>query len=147
MKLAPIIGIVVGGLIWLWFAQQAGLMPHSAEDNVEDDYRWTEPAWTFMAEITGYCKEKCCTGKWADGRTANGHKIQKGDKFCAGGKGFQFGTVFDVPGYGKVPLWDRGGAIGDGDIDLYFESHEEALEWGRQRKLVTVHPLDRSPRK
>ena len=36
----------------------------------------------------------------------------------------------DVPGYGIVEVWDRGGAIKDGRLDVFFPTHREALEWG-----------------
>jgi 3D (Asp-Asp-Asp) domain-containing protein len=44
-----------------------------------------------------------------------------------------------VPGYGWGTVLDRGGAIkGPDRIDLYFESHQEALVWGRRRVQVQI---------
>jgi 3D (Asp-Asp-Asp) domain-containing protein len=38
-----------------------------------------------------------------------------------------------VPGYGYGRVEDRGSAIkGARRLDLYFDSHDDALEWGRQ---------------
>jgi len=80
--------------------------------------------------VTAYCPcEKCC-GRFADGITASGHVIKPGDCFVAAPKGIPFGTVLNIPGYGKVPVWDRGGAVTDGRLDVYFDTHQEALEWG-----------------
>jgi len=54
-------------------------------------------------------------------------------------KYYPFGTRMYVPGWGWGVVKDRGGAItGPDRIDLYFESHQEALHWGRQRLEVTI---------
>ena len=93
--------------------------------------------------VTAYCKESCCCGEYADGVTANGHRIQPGDKFCAADPGICFGTMFTIPDYGKVPCYDRGGAIKGAKLDVYFDTHQEALEWGRQRLKVEVTHFDK----
>lgn len=50
---------------------------------------------------------------------------------------YPFGTKMYIPGYGWGVVEDRGGAIkGPNRIDLYFDSHADALQWGR-RKLPT----------
>lgn len=50
-----------------------------------------------------------------------------------------FGTRIDVPGYGCAIVEDRGSAIkGHGRFDLFFGSHEEALEWGRKKMKIYV---------
>ena len=82
--------------------------------------------------VTAYCPcEKCC-GEYADGITASGHQIKFGDKFCASDIAIPFGKYLDIPGYGYVPVWDRGGAIKGAKLDVFFPTHLEALEWGRQ---------------
>lgn len=86
-----------------------------------------------LTKVTAYCPcEKCC-GRFADGITANGHKIKPGDRFVAAPKKVPFWTMLVVPGYNDgepVPVLDRGGAIKEGCIDVFFHTHEEALEWG-----------------
>jgi len=37
-----------------------------------------------------------------------------------------------IPGYGTVPVLDRGGAIKGARLDVFFPTHAEALKWGRQ---------------
>ena len=100
----------------------------------------TSSFFTYEAEVTAYCPcEKCC-GKWADGICANGHRIMPGDKFVAAPSDMPFGTLIDVPGYGnKVPVYDRGGAIKTGKIDVFFQTHQEALNWGRQKLTIKVY--------
>lgn len=52
---------------------------------------------------------------------------------------YPFGTRMYVPGYGWGVVEDRGGAIkGSRRIDLYFDSHRKALQWGRKKVGVTV---------
>ena len=89
--------------------------------------------------VTGYCLcEKCC-GKWAKvfpRRTANGHIIQPGDRFAAADKSMAFGTTLDIPGYGIVQVLDRGGAIKGNRLDVFFPTHQEALNWGVKHLMV-----------
>ena len=95
-------------------------------------------------KVTAYCPCSKCCGKWADGVTAYGHPIQKGDKFVAADKRYPFGTIMHVPGYshyyldGAVRVLDRGGAIKGNHIDVYFDTHQEALDWGVQYLDVTI---------
>lgn len=54
-------------------------------------------------------------------------------------KYYPFGTRMYVPGYGWGVVEDRGGAIkGPSRIDLYFDSHSDALTWGRKKLRVTI---------
>ena len=93
---------------------------------------------TFTANVSAYCPcEKCCN-EYADGITASGHVIQPGDKFVAAPKHIPFGTMLDIPGYGCVPVLDRGGAIVGNKLDIYMENHDLALIWGRQYLTVTL---------
>ena len=44
-----------------------------------------------------------------------------------------------VPGYGYGRVEDRGKAIkGPSRIDIYFNKHKQALQWGRQNLAVKV---------
>lgn len=53
---------------------------------------------------------------------------------------YPFGTEMYVPGYGWGRVEDRGGAIkGPNRIDLYFDSHSEALQWGRRKVKVDIY--------
>ena len=54
-------------------------------------------------------------------------------------KYYPFGTRMYIPGWGWGVVEDRGGAIkGPNRIDLYFNSHSEALQWGRCKLPVTI---------
>jgi len=92
--------------------------------------------------VTAYCPcEKCC-GKWSDGQTASGYWIQDGDRFVAAPKHIPFGTKLIVPGYNDnkpVEVKDRGGAITVQRLDVYFDDHQTALNWGvKYLKIRTI---------
>jgi len=54
-------------------------------------------------------------------------------------KFYPFGTRMYVPGYGWGIVEDKGGKIkGPDRIDLFFESHEEAMQWGRKKINVVI---------
>lgn len=79
--------------------------------------------------ITGYCPCVLCCDK-NDGITACG-KLATSNHTIAAPPNFAFGTKLVFNGYEYV-VEDRGGAIQGNHIDLYFDTHQEALNWGRQ---------------
>jgi len=53
---------------------------------------------------------------------------------------FPFGTRIYVEGYGWGVVQDQGRAVQGADrLDLYFESHREACQWGRRTTLTLHH--------
>ncbi len=94
-------------------------------------------------EVTAYCACTKCCGPEAQGITASGKLVSyNGGQFVAADTSvLPFGTKLVIPGYAgeeAVEVIDRGGAIKGNKLDLYFDSHDEALEWGRQILDVTV---------
>ena len=88
---------------------------------------------TVRMRVTAYCPCSKCCGKHSDGVTASAHRIRRGDTFVAADNKYAFNTRFIVPGYNKskpVEVLDRGGAIKGNRLDVFFNSHEEAREWG-----------------
>jgi 3D (Asp-Asp-Asp) domain-containing protein len=72
------------------------------------------------------------------GITASGTRARKGT-IAADRRYYPFGTVMYIPGYGYGRVEDLGSAIqGPGRIDLFFGSHQQALEWGRQSRPVLI---------
>lgn len=78
-------------------------------------------------KITAYCACAKCCGK-TNGITASGTKVQAG-RTIAAPKNFPFGTKLMINGH-IYTVEDRGGAIQGNRIDIYFNTHEEALQWG-----------------
>ena len=94
-------------------------------------------------EVTAYCPCTKCCGPNAQGITASGKLVSfNGGKFVAADTSvLPFGTKLVIPGYAgdaAVEVADRGGAIKGNKLDLYFDSHADALVWGRQHLDVTV---------
>ena len=93
-----------------------------------------EPESIGTFKITAYCPcEKCC-GKWADGITATGTKATQGRTVAVDPAVIELGSTVYFDGVdGLVSGFvaeDTGSAIKGNRIDLYFDSHEDALEWG-----------------
>ncbi len=89
----------------------------------------------LLYKVTAYCPCSKCCGEYADKITASGYRLREGNKLCAAN--FDFCTVIRIPGYGIAPVLDRGGAIKENCIDVYFDTHQEALEWGVQYLKVS----------
>ena len=86
-------------------------------------------------KITAYCPCAKCCGK-ATGRTAMGTKATAGRTIAASGK-FAFGTKLNINGH-TYTVEDRGGAIQGNNIDIFVNSHAEALAWGVRYLPVSV---------
>lgn len=117
-----------------------------------------QPDRVIPMEVTGYCPCQICCGwkrTWFGfgrpvfasgpqkgqpkvvGKTASGTRARPGT-VAADTSVLPFGTVVYVEGYGWGRVEDRGGAIKGNKLDLFYRSHREALEWGRQQKQVQV---------
>jgi len=96
---------------------------------------------SIQMRVTAYCPCRKCCGKYSDGVTACGHKIQPGDTFVAADRRYPFGTEMLIPGYSNgrpVKVLDRGDAIKGNRLDVFFATHQEALEWGVKYLEVNV---------
>lgn len=85
---------------------------------------------------TAYCHCTKCCGK-SDGITASGVKAVEGVTVAADTKILPFGTKVIIDG-NTYTVQDRGGAIKGNRIDIYFDTHEKALQYGRQTKEVII---------
>ena len=96
---------------------------------------------TVRMRVTAYCPCSVCCGPLAEGRTANGRVIRRGDRFVAAPKHYPFGTEIIVPQYNRaqpIKVLDRGGAITGNRLDLFFPSHAKAAKWGVKYLNVKV---------
>ncbi len=120
-----------------------------------------DPDRVVLMEVTAYCPCGICCGwerNWRFqpvynygpnkghrkivGQTASGTQARPGT-IAADTSLYPFGTIMYVPGYGYGQVEDRGGAIRGQRLDLFYRTHQQALEWGRQHKQVKVwFPLD-----
>lgn len=98
----------------------------------------TEPPRNIMTvTATAYCSCVKCCGKWADGITASGVKARANHTIAVDKKVIPLGTTVLINGKQYVAE-DTGSAIKGNKIDIYFDSHEEALKFGRQTIEIEV---------
>ena len=89
---------------------------------------------TFVT--TAYCPCAKCCGK-ATGITASGLPATPNHTIAMSSV-YPFGTKIEIEGYGIYVVEDRGGAIKGDRIDIFFSSHQEALNWGRKNVRARV---------
>lgn len=111
----------------------------------------TSPAAHFKMDvvITAYCSCEQCCGYWAETRpldengepivlTASGAHAKAHHTIAVDTNVIPFGSVVIIND-NKYVAEDTGSAIVGNKIDIYFDCHEEALEWGYQEKTVEVY--------
>ena len=103
-----------------------------ADVKSEETHTETEaPKYTeITVTATAYCAcEKCC-GK-TDGITATGTKATAGRTIAVDPKVIPYGTNVIIEGVTYIAE-DCGGAVKGNDIDIFFNTHEETLNFGKQ---------------
>ena len=86
-------------------------------------------------KITAYCPCAKCCGK-TNGITAMGTKATAGRTIAASSQ-YAFGTKLNINGH-TYTVEDRGGAITGNKIDIFVNTHAEALAWGVRYLPVSV---------
>ena len=90
--------------------------------------------------ITAYCCENyphiCNDGEAI--YTATGTVATAGKTIAVDPSVIPYGTRVEIEGIGVRIAEDCGGAIKGNRIDLLFATHEEALEWGKQKRKVKI---------
>ncbi len=111
--------------------------PETTADSIKP-HQWQ----TVRMRVTAYCPCPLCCGEYSDGITANGHKIDPGDTFVAADKRYAFGTEMIIAGYNNsqlVKVLDRGGTIIGNRLDVFFNTHQKAVNWGVKDLAVKVY--------
>ena len=97
-------------------------------------------------KLTAYCScEKCCV-KWALNRPngivygASGNELKSGYSIAVDPSVIPYGTEVIIDGV-TYRADDCGGAIKGNRIDIYFDTHEEALEFGVQYADVFMNEV------
>lgn len=94
------------------------------------------PAKTMTVVATAYCPCVKCCGK-NDGITASGVKAKANHTVAVDKRVIPLGTEIVINGNTYIAE-DTGGAIKGNRIDIYFDSHSDALEFGRQTIEIEV---------
>lgn len=87
-------------------------------------------------EATGYCPCSICCGN-SNGITASGTTATAG-RTVAMSSNYNFGTKIEIQNMGTYIVEDRGGAIQGNKIDIFFNTHSEALNFGRRTVYLRV---------
>jgi 3D (Asp-Asp-Asp) domain-containing protein len=82
--------------------------------------------------ISAYCPCEICCGHYADGITSSGERAIEGITIAADPNVLPEGTEVYIEGIGHRIVQDTGGAIKGNKLDLFFSSHQDALNFGRQ---------------
>lgn len=95
---------------------------------------------TFEFIVTAYCKENyphiCNNGDVK--HTATMTTPTSGRTIAVDPSIIPYGTSVEIEGIGIRVAEDCGGAIKGNRIDLLFDTHQEALNFGRQTKEITI---------
>lgn len=84
----------------------------------------------ILIVTTAYCScEKCCG--WSTGITYSGTQATAGRTVGANLSQFPLGTVLVIDGHEYV-VEDTGAGVGKNHVDIYMNSHEEAVEYGKR---------------
>ena len=102
---------------------------------IRDTNTTTNEGWMW-ANVSAYCACSKCCGK-TNAITASGTYATAG-RTIAAPSNYKFGTKIELEGMGTYVVEDRGGAITGNKIDVYFNSHSEALAFGRKRIRMKV---------
>ena len=87
-------------------------------------------------KISAYCHCVQCCGK-TDGVTATGTTVQANRTIAVDPRVIPLGSKVLIDGQEYVAE-DTGGAIKGNRIDMYFSTHQEALNFGIQYKDITI---------
>jgi 3D (Asp-Asp-Asp) domain-containing protein len=89
------------------------------------------------AYTAGYESTQKRKGDKDYGLTASGTYVKEG-RTIACPPSFKFGTKLNIEGVGLRVCEDRGQAITNGKLDLYFDSLSKANQFGRKKLLVEI---------
>lgn len=107
-----------------------------------------EPVSLGNFKLTGYCKCSLCCGKWANNRPidengnqivygAIGERLKEGYSIAVDPTVIPYRTEVVINGH-IYKAQDCGGAIKENRIDVYFEDHQAALDFGVQYAEVFI---------
>lgn len=106
----------------------------TTETSTEDSYSSGE--W-IKYTATAYCPCSYCCGK-SDGITASGKKATPNHTIAVDKSQIPLGTKVEIKGYGIYVAEDTGGAIKGNKIDIYFSTHQEALNFGKRTIYIRI---------
>jgi len=96
----------------------------------------TTPEIVYLGEfeLTAYCKCTKCCGKWSDSPCKNGENPVADYTIAVDPKVIPLNSFVEIEGV-KYKAMDTGSAIKGNIIDVYFDKHSDALDFGRKKKI------------
>lgn len=99
----------------------------------------TEPTPEYIeltVTATAYCPCKKCSDNWGD-LTATGVRAKEGRTIAVDPSVIPYGTEVIINGNTYIAE-DCGGLIKGNKVDIYFDTHEETLKFGKQQLIAKV---------
>lgn len=140
-------GLFWGGKQVAHIKQQYGLLVHSLMEKQEKEiakiqkqkiqqFKIAKYTITGYAPLDPKAKEGMC---YSGDRTitASGKQVEPGITIATD-PSIPFGTWIWIEGFGWRRVDDRGGRIKGKKIDICFQKQEEALKFGRQKRIVVI---------
>ena len=88
--------------------------------------------------VYAYCPCETCCGQWSGGPTASGVMPEEGRTVAADWDVLPAGAEVYISGVGWRTVEDTGSGVTGNTLDLYMDSHQDALEWGvREIEIFT----------
>lgn len=146
-KLVEILAIVVifAFIVFIWWLLSFPQAPENneveitqiVENSVESVEETTEPQYIEkQMTVTAYCPcVKCCNK--TDGITASGKKAKQGRTVAVDPRYIHYGTKIIIDGHTYISE-DCGGAIKGDRLDIFFDDHNSALEFGVKKINVYI---------
>ena len=112
-------------------------------DKEDDTNQAIEPVNLGNFKLTAYCSCSLCCGKWANNRPngivygAIGEELKEGYSIAVDPEVISYKTEVIINGT-IYKAQDCGGGIKGNEIDIYFEDHNDALDFGVQYADVFI---------
>ena len=112
--------------------------PTPVEKVEEPEIEVSSTGWVSLGtfELTAYCSCSKCCGQWGN-TTSTGVKPQAGVTIAVDPNKIPYGSQVKINEHVYIAQ-DCGGAIKNNRIDVYFNTHEEALQFGRRKAEVFI---------
>lgn len=128
--------------------EEDNIMIEIETDKDGDTNQAIEPVSLGNFKLTAYCSCSLCCGKWANNRPVDengneivygaiGERLKEGYSIAVDPTVIAYRTEVIINGH-TYKAQDCGGAIKGNRIDVYFSSHEDALDFGVQYNEVFI---------
>lgn len=119
-----------------WISGQFEEEPALYDDPQESEKIDAAINWHYIEDctLTAYCACAECCGK-SDGITASGTHVQEGVTIAVDPDVIPIGAWVEINGH-QYHAEDIGGGVCGNHIDIYFDSHTAACDFGRQVESV-----------